>query len=358
MKYCKYCGMQLDDGDRFCGKCGKQAEVPVTENVSTAQNVAPPGLTSVQNAAGMRMPANQNATRQEIPVQQEIPKKKRKKTPVILAVCAVISILAIGTGFLFRQGIIDIGRKDVQTAASTTKETMSPGQDTNTGEGAEDKKTDEEGSSDTVQDTEKAEIKSPENDGSRQKAEKATPVPEPTPYRANWSDDEESTGEDTSHHTEASNDTGNNESAESAENTTDTGNTEETGAKDSSYVIADSASRLLVKKDVSGKDLKTIQIAINEMLARDGHSFYNQESVVTNYKIHLGINFYEYFRGKSWYKDKGIKIDPDNYTGVKKKNFNYLSDVRDKLAEIRVAKSAVKKKKLRKQLNAIMKKGA
>ncbi|MBR6228622.1 MAG: hypothetical protein IKQ97_02700 [Eubacterium sp.] len=91
MKYCEYCGAQLQDDHSFCVKCGKKVEsYPATPS---------PMMQGMPGTAPQPMkPA----------------KEKSGKAPVILGICAGVAVISLVVGLLFANGVFSGGSEDNQ----------------------------------------------------------------------------------------------------------------------------------------------------------------------------------------------------------------------------------------------------
>ena len=94
-------------------------------------------------------------------------------------------------------------------------------------------------------------------------------------------------------------------------------------ALDSSYILADSNSRLYSREELERMDNYTLQMAINEIYARHGRKFKTD-------------SIREYFEGKSWYTGT---IEPEAFDGNEGNYFNdYESANRELMARIRASR--------------------
>ena len=84
------------------------------------------------------------------------------------------------------------------------------------------------------------------------------------------------------------------------------------------YVLPASGVRRLTEKDVAGMDQETIQLAINEIYAKNGYDFASKPSIQ------------EYFLQKSWYHPTVSTAEEAqaNFSDVEKYNVNFLAQHR------------------------------
>ena len=109
--FCQNCGNKIDEGLRFCGKCGAPVnidvysstpgtanEVPVSENPQTTEQPASNNGFSVTVPEGERVTYDNSF----LNMPQEPPRKKKGKPIKILAVVLAVLIVIGSCGFLFR----------------------------------------------------------------------------------------------------------------------------------------------------------------------------------------------------------------------------------------------------------------
>lgn len=128
--FCRFCGKEAQDGQKFCPYCGKKDDtiVYITQPVST---VAPTPAPTV-NAA----PIQQNTT--TAPAEQ---KKKKSKLPIIII--ALLLVVAIVAGVIFVPGLLK-GKEEDKEKEQTVSETT----DEYTDESSEGKEESNEGNTD------------------------------------------------------------------------------------------------------------------------------------------------------------------------------------------------------------------
>ena len=112
--FCQNCGNKIDEGLRFCGKCGAPVnidvysstpgtanEVPVSENPQTTEQPA------ANNGFSVTVPEGERVTYDNsfLNIPQEPPRKKKGKPIKILAVVLAVLIVIGSCGFLFRDYI-------------------------------------------------------------------------------------------------------------------------------------------------------------------------------------------------------------------------------------------------------------
>lgn len=112
--FCQNCGNKIDEGLRFCGKCGAPVnidvysstpgtanEVPVSENPQTTEQPV------ANNGFSVTVPEGERVTYDNsfLNMPQEPPRKKKGKPIKILAVVLAVLIVIGSCGFLFRDYI-------------------------------------------------------------------------------------------------------------------------------------------------------------------------------------------------------------------------------------------------------------
>lgn len=101
---CPYCGAPLDNGAKFCGRCGKKVAVSAQSVVQRPTAAPVPNQTAV--------PAVQQQSAYEPPFQTQTPQKPKKKHGKLIAILLVVVLLLVlaGVGLFFLLGRNDSGK--------------------------------------------------------------------------------------------------------------------------------------------------------------------------------------------------------------------------------------------------------
>lgn len=109
MKFCEFCGAQMEDDHKFCLKCGKK-------EIDYGQQVTPPPVMPSQFGQQTPPQFGQKTPLQygQVPESQpETPKRgKKSKAPVIFGICGGVAIVSIVVGILFANGVFSLGGGD------------------------------------------------------------------------------------------------------------------------------------------------------------------------------------------------------------------------------------------------------
>lgn len=93
-------------------------------------------------------------------------------------------------------------------------------------------------------------------------------------------------------------------------------------SEDDGYILPDSDKRTLIKEDIENMDKEALMLARNEMYARHGRMF-NDEDIQS------------YFNSKTWYKRTILPEDfsEDILSEIEHKNAEYILDYENKLSK-------------------------
>lgn len=98
-----------------------------------------------------------------------------------------------------------------------------------------------------------------------------------------------------------------------------TGDNEDNDTKNDDWIFPESDTRYLTQEDVEGIDMDQIRYGLNEIYARHGRTFNNQE-------------LQEYFDSKAWYSplytpDEFSQIESSTLNEYEKENIKFLSEL-------------------------------
>lgn len=376
MRYCSYCGNVLEDGDKFCVKCGK----PVPDSGNGKMN--PGGHPAYQGSldptyrhepAGSR---DHNAMGGSLHYGSgdgggrgnggDDSDDFRNKAAVIIAAFAVL-ILACVLGFLVTRTIF---HKDKNTGSGNTltyRETdssYSAGEDgqaadipNDTDSAVEDTAEDsaanaeEKAAAEEAERKREAEEKAAAEEAERKKEAEEKAAAEEAERKREAEEkaaaekaaaeeaerkkeaEEKAAAEEAERRREAEE-----KAAEDIANKTNLTGVDDpeklssTGSEggagtDGSYILTDSDKRKYSRSELSKLDNYSLQMAINELYARHGRKFDTPE-------------IQEYFNSKSWYKGT---IEPEDFDGNESVYFNQFEiSNRELLAKIREERAAKK----------------
>lgn len=360
MRYCQYCGMPMEDDDLFCTRCGKaakgiQKETQDRESSRGTGRGPAEGKTVrmgyVSAGSGTGKPAGkEDPGRQEISSgssntsdyevydeydEYEEEERGRKRMILIISCLAIAVVVVVLVGLLLttpgRKGsdpsqqaaVSEDGSGNqeedlVSEQENKTAEADEAGKDTavrdgQTGEGTKDS---------TENDSQKSSEKESSHQGG-ESDEAADRGNEEKTAREEEEDDQEESRENREPAVVKTEQ--NEETAEGIEELEkqDQEEQENKEALDSSYILADSNSRLYSREELERMDNYTLQMAINEIYARHGRKFKTD-------------SIREYFEGKSWYSGT---IEPEAFDGNEGNYFNdYESANRELMARIRASR--------------------
>ena len=357
MRYCQYCGMPMEDDDLFCTRCGKAAKGIQKETqdressrgtgrgpaegkavrmgyVSAGSGAGKPAGKEDPGRQGNSSGSSNTSDYEVYDEYDEYEEEEmgRKRMILIISCLAIVVVVGVLVGLLLttpgRRGsdpaqqaaVSEDGSGEqeenlVSEQENKTAEADDAGKDTairdgQTGEGTEDNA--ENNSQKSSENESSHQDREPDEEADRENEEKT----------AREEDQEESPDnrEPAVVKTEQ-----NEETAEGIEELekTDQADQENKENLDSSYILADSNSRLYSREELERMDNYTLQMAINEIYARHGRKFKTD-------------SIREYFEGKSWYTGT---IEPEAFDGNEGNYFNdYESANRELMARIRASR--------------------
>lgn len=361
MRYCQYCGMPMEDDDLFCTRCGKAAKGIQKETqdressrgtgrgpaegkavrmgyVSAGSGAGKPAGKEDPGRQGNSSGSSNTSDYEVYDEYDEYEEEEmgRKRMILIISCLAIVVVVGVLVGLL----LTNSGRRagdPAQQAAVSTDDSVDPeviiasDQENKTAE-ADDSKdaavwdgqtgegTEDNAENDSQKSSEKESSEEESSQQGRESDEAADRGNEENTAREKEEDDQEESREPAVVKTEQ-----NEETAEGIEELEkkDQEDQENKEALDSSYILADSNSRLYSREELERMDNYTLQMAINEIYARHGRKFKTD-------------SIREYFEGKSWYTGT---IEPEAFDGNEGNYFNdYESANRELMARIRASR--------------------
>ena len=297
---CPKCGANLSDGARFCPKCGSKIDGP-------------------SGKAGKQKPAKQPAKRPPErrgapePERYEAPEPyrepKKKGTPIGLIILMIILLLAVagGGGFVAYRFISG----GWGTESSSQKDEENDEKDEEEEEETQEEETEEgtEEETEAAEETESFWSDSPfEADGATSAVVETTA---PSTTSARGSNPSGATSAWGNNPTNTTNAWDNNPS-----NSTTAASTLPAATGTGGYILPDSSSRQLTASDLVGLTSEQLRIARNEIYARHGRKFNDDE-------------LQAYFNSQTWYNGT---IEPNQFddmsllSEIERKNLEVIKD--------------------------------
>ena len=356
MRYCQYCGMPMEDDDLFCTRCGKAAkgiQKETQDRESSRGTGRGPAegkavrmgyVSAVSGAgkpAGKEDPGRQgnssgSSNTSDYEVYDEYDEYEeeemgRKRMILIISCLAIVVVVGVLVGLL----LTNSGRRGsdpAQQAAVSEDGSVDP--EVNIASDQENKTAEADDSKDaavwdgqtgegTEDNAENDSQKSSENESSHQDREPDEEADRENEEKTAREEDQEESPDNREPAVVKTEQ--NEETAEGIEELEkkDQEDQENKEALDSSYILADSNSRLYSREELERMDNYTLQMAINEIYARHGRKFKTD-------------SIREYFEGKSWYTGT---IEPEAFDGNEGNYFNdYESANRELMARIRASR--------------------
>lgn len=248
VQFCTNCGARIPDGCAFCVECG--APVYGSENTpdSTAQNVAIPSEMLGNN--------------------YQAPRRKKNTGLIVGAIIAAVIIIGCGSVVgLHYFGVF--GDPPFLRFLPMKEQPADTSEDTNKDEEKESKDSSDKNSSDSKE--------SKDSDDKKDSEDKK---------------DSTDSNEDSSSDSSSNSSSSSSNSSSSSKSTGSSGNSSSSSTSSSSdYVLPDSATHVYTKDELSSLSNWELYIARNEIYARHGRGFQNQD-------------LRDYFAGKSWYTER------------------------------------------------------
>lgn len=261
MKCCS-CGHEIPDQAKFCAKCGAK------------QN--PAG--AVQNTEAPKQPMKPAEPKKEVPKQQPAPKKKGSKVPFVILLCVILCAAAGFGGYMVFQTIF---QKDVELSDLEDKEEDEP-----EAWGKKKSEAEETAAAEEVEEEEETEPVTVEETTTQASLDYS--IVETTASALGYSIIE----------------------------TTASTDMDSMMVMQGEYILPDSATKYLTDADIEGLTADELRLARNELYARHGRKFNDEELLA-------------YFNGKSWYQGT---IEPNNFdetsrfNDYEKKNLILIKD--------------------------------
>ena len=356
MRYCQYCGMPMEDDDLFCTRCGKAAKGIQKETqdressrgtgrgpaegkavrmgyVSAGSGAGKPAGKEDPGRQGNSSGSSNTSDYEVYDEYDEYEEEEmgRKRMILIISCLAIVVVVGVLVGLL----LTTPGRRGsdpAQQAAVSTDDSVDP--EVNIASDQENKTAEADDSKDaavwdgqtgegTEDNAENDSQKSSENESSHQDREPDEEADRENEEKTAREEDQEESPDNREPAVVKTEQ--NEETAEGIEELEkkDQEDQENKEALDSSYILADSNSRLYSREELERMDNYTLQMAINEIYARHGRKFKTD-------------SIREYFEGKSWYTGT---IEPEAFDGNEGNYFNdYESANRELMARIRASR--------------------
>ena len=362
MRYCQYCGMPMEDDDLFCTRCGKAAKGIQKETqdressrgtgrgpaegkavrmgyVSAGSGAGKPAGKEDPGRQGNSSGSSNTSDYEVYDEYDEYEEEEmgRKRMILIISCLAIVVVVGVLVGLLLttpgRRGsdpaqqaaVSEDGSGEqeenlVSEQENKTAEADDAGKDTAIRDGQTGEGTKDSTENDSQKSSEKESSEEESSQQGRESDEAADRGNEENTALEKEEKDQEESREPAVVKTEQ-----NEETAEGIEELEkkDQEDQENKEALDSSYILADSNSRLYSREELERMDNYTLQMAINEIYARHGRKFKTD-------------SIREYFEGKSWYTGT---IEPEAFDGNEGNYFNdYESANRELMARIRASR--------------------
>lgn len=356
MRYCQYCGMPMEDDDLFCTRCGKAAKGIQKETqdressrgtgrgpaegkavrmgyVSAGSGAGKPAGKEDPGRQGNSSGSSNTSDYEVYDEYDEYEEEEmgRKRMILIISCLAIVVVVGVLVGLLLttpgRRGSDPAQQAAVsEDGSGEQEENLVSEQETKTAEADDSKDAavwDGQTGEGTEDNAENDSQKSSENESSHQDREPDEEADRENEEKTAREEDQEESPDNREPAVVKTEQ--NEETAEGIEELEkkDQEDQENKEALDSSYILADSNSRLYSREELERMDNYTLQMAINEIYARHGRKFKTD-------------SIREYFEGKSWYTGT---IEPEAFDGNEGNYFNdYESANRELMARIRASR--------------------
>ena len=295
---CPKCGANLSDGARFCPKCGSKIDGP-------------------SGKAGKQKPAKRPPERYEAP--EPYRESKKKGAPIGLIILMIILLLAVAGGGGF------VAYRLISGGWGTESSSQKDEEDDEKGEEEEEETQEEETEEGTEEETEAAEETESFWSDSPFEANGATSAVETTAPSTTSAWGSNSTGTTSAWGNNPTNTTsawGNNPTNttnawdNNPSNSTTAASTLPAATGTGGYILPDSSSRQLTASDLVGLTSEQLRIARNEIYARHGRKFNDDE-------------LQAYFNSQTWYNGT---IEPNQFddmsllSEIERKNLEVIKD--------------------------------
>lgn len=308
MRYCKFCGMPVEDDDLFCTRCGQSLDGRTAgTSYESEEDDDDDDSFLYEGSAGGGAGYGMGRYRE----------KKSDPKRTLLIISAICVLLVLG-GTLFMLLSSSRGGEADRPGSGTASASAESGLETGGGSQQEDQaQPSAAGTQENFGNEDSGNKDSGNEDGrdAQEASGKAAPVEEDS-LQSSGADREEKAAS-------AVRDTREEEEDESVtiwDEEEESPVQEEPLGTDGSYILPDSDSRYYSREELEYMDDYSLQMAINEIYARHGRIFKTD-------------SIREYFESKSWYRGT---IEPEAFDGNEGMYFNeYESANREVMAKIR-----------------------
>ena len=299
MRHCIYCGMPIEEDDRFCVRCGKEQPDSSVEGVSAgvaASGEKAAGGTAPGAASGRTMPGG-GAARGRHTNNRRSSGEKKIVIALVLLCLALAGVMGALLLFPRKNAYSESAAGTAAPAPSVTE--VSEAEKEAEAAAEEARKAEEE----AARKAEEEAARKAEEEAARKAEEEAARKAEEEAARKAEEEAARKAEEEAA-------------AAAAAQRPTPT---------DSSYILPESSSRNYSYEELNQLDDYTLQMAINEIYARHGRRFSTP-------------SLQEYFDNKTWYNGT---IAPEAFDGNEGAYFNaYESANRELMAKIRDQRAA------------------
>ena len=295
MRHCIYCGMPIDEDDRFCVRCGREQPAAAARSAAAVKAGRPTGKTEAAGrtaagaASGRTAPGGAAAAENR----HRYDRRSDGEKKIVIALALLCLVLAGVMGALLLVPRKNADRENAADAAAPAPSVTEVSEAEKEAEAAaeEARKAEEE----AARKAEEEAARKAEEEAARKAEEEAARKAEEEAARKA---EEEAAA------------------AAAAQRPAPT---------DSSYILPESSSRNYSYEELNQLDDNTLQMAINEIYARHGRRFSTP-------------SLQEYFDNKTWYNGT---IAPEAFDGNEGAYFNaYESANRELMAKIRDQRAA------------------
>lgn len=303
MRHCIYCGMPIDEDDRFCVRCGKEQPAAAARSAAAVKAGRPTGKTEAagRTAAGAASGRTAPGGAAAAGSRHRYDRRSDGEKKIVIALALLCLVLAGVMGALLLVPRKNADRENAADAAAPAPSVTEVSEAEKEAEAAaeEARKAEEE----AARKAEEEAARKAEEEAARKAEEEAARKAEEEAARKAEEEAARKAQEEAA-------------AAAAAQRPAPT---------DSSYILPESSSRNYSYEELNQLDDNTLQMAINEIYARHGRRFSTP-------------SLQEYFDNKTWYNGT---IAPEAFDGNEGAYFNaYESANRELMAKIRDQRAA------------------
>jgi hypothetical protein len=295
MRHCIYCGMPIDEDDRFCVRCGKEQPAAAARSAAAVKTGRPTGKTEAagRTAAGAASGRTAPGGAAAAGSRHRYDRRSDGEKKIVIALALLCLVLAGVMGALLLVPRKNADRENAADAAAPAPSVTEVSEAEKEAEAAaeEARKAEEE----AARKAEEEAARKAEEEAARKAEEEAARKAEEEAAR------------------------------KAQEEAAAAAAAQRPAPTDSSYILPESSSRNYSYEELNQLDDNTLQMAINEIYARHGRRFSTP-------------SLQEYFDNKTWYNGT---IAPEAFDGNEGAYFNaYESANRELMAKIRDQRAA------------------